>query len=220
MRFWNQGVTVVCSSRSSKKVARLATLLTAGLLLTGTMAAQPTSDIRTSSAPTGERLNLVVLQGQRAVNDIRTPTTMMVVVEVRDENYRPLEGATVEFELPATGPGGSFADGTYNKKAIANAQGQAFTAFDPNMKPGRFAIRARATFGVRTGTVTIVQENKAGQTTPTWISRHKTLAIVIAVGAAGAATSAIVATRGGTASASSKPTVTITSGIPTFGSPQ
>jgi hypothetical protein len=210
---------VVRSSRASKVVARLATLVTAGLLLTGTTAAQPISDIQTSLAPTGERLNLVVLQGQRTVNDIRTPTTMMLVIEVRDENYRPLEGATVEFELPVTGPSGSFEGGVRNKKVTTNAQGQAFTAFEPNPEPGRFTIQARATHGTRTGMVTIMQQNRRAQST-TWITRHKTLAIVIAVGAAGAATSAILTTRGGALSPSSKPTVTITSGIPTFGSPQ
>jgi hypothetical protein len=210
---------VVCSSRPRKAVARLATLVTAGLLLTGTAAAQPTSETGTRSAPTGERLNLVVLQGLGAVNDVRTPTTMMLVVEVRDENYRPLEGATVQFELPPTGPSGSFEGGVRIKKAITNAQGQAFTAFEPNPAAGRFAIQARATFGTRTGMVTIMQPAKPAQSRM-WINRHKTLAIVIAVGVAGAATAAILTTRGGVASPSSKPTVTITSGIPTFGSPQ
>lgn len=210
---------MVCSSRASKAAARLATLITAGLFLSGTTAAQPTSETQTSSAPTGERLNLVVLQGQRVVNDIRTPSTMMLVVEVRDENYRPLEGATVEFDLPLTGPSGSFEGGVRNKKATTNAQGQAFTAFEPNPEPGRLAIKARATYGTRTGMVTIMQQNGRPQST-TWITRHKTLVIVLAVGAAGAATAAILTTRGGALSSSSKPTVTITSGIPTFGSPQ
>jgi hypothetical protein len=144
---------------------------------------------------------------------------MVLVVEVRDENYRPIEGAAVEFELPQDGPSGSFEGGVRNKKAITNAQGQAFTAFEPNPEPGRLAIQVRANFGTRTGMVTIVQQNTRGRST-TWITRHKTLAIVIAVGAAGAATSAILTTRGGGVSPGSKPPVTITSGIPTFGSPQ
>jgi len=210
---------VVCSSRASKTAARLATLVAAGLLLTGTTAAQPISDTRTSSTPTGERLNLIVLQGLDAVNDVRTPTTTMLVVEVRDENYRPLEGATVEFELPPTGPSGSFEGGVRTKKAITNAQGQAFTAFERNPAASRFSIQARATFGARTGMVTIMQPTKPAQSRM-WINRHKTLAIVIAVGVAGAATAAILTTRGGVSSPSSKPTVTITSGIPSFASPQ
>lgn len=208
---------MVCSSRASKAVARLAPLLVAGYLLTGTTSAQAIGARPTSSDPTGERLHLVVLQGLAAVNDVRAPTTTMLVVEVRDENYRPLEGATVEFELLATGPSGSFEGGVRVKKAITNAQGQAFTGFEPNPAAGRFSIKARATYGTRTGMVTIMQPTKTGQSR---ISRHKTLAIMIAVAVAGAATAAILTTRGGASSPSPKPTVTITSGIPTFGSPQ
>ena len=210
---------MVCSSQASEAVARLATLVVAGFLLTGTTSAQAISDRRTSSEPTGKSLHLVVLQGLAAVNDLRTPTTTMLVVEVRDENYLPLEGATVEFEFPATAPSGSSEGGVRIKKAITNAQGQAFTTFEANPAAGRFSIEARATFGTRTGMVTIMQPTKPAQGRM-WINRHKTLAIVIAVGVAGAATAAILTTRGGAASPSSKPTVTITSGIPTFGSPQ
>ena len=210
---------MLCSSRASKAAACLATLVTAGLILTGTTAAQPISDTRTSSTPTGERLNLVVLQGLDALNDVRTPTTTMLVVEVRDENYLPLEGATVEFEFPATAPSGSSEGGVRIKKAITNAQGQAFTAFEPNPEAGRFSIQARATFGAKTGMVTIMRPTKPPRSRM-WINRHKTLAIVIAVGFAGAATAAILTTRGGASSPNSKPTVTITSGVPTFGTPQ
>jgi hypothetical protein len=157
------------------------------------------------------------LQGLAAVNDVRVPNTTMLVVEVRDENYIPLEGATVEFELSAAGPSASFEGGVRIKKAITNAQGQALTTFEPNPAAGRFSIEARATYGTRTGMVTIMQPTKPAQSR---ISRHKTLAIVIAVAVAGAATAAIITTRNGASSQSSKPTVTITSGIPTFGSPQ
>lgn len=208
---------MVSSSRASQALARLATLVIAGLLSTCNTSGQAISDRPTSSEPTGKRLHLVVLQGLAAVNDLRTPTTTMLVVEVRDENYLPLEGATVEFELSATGPSGSFEGGVRLKKAITNAQGQAFTTFEPNPAAGRFSIEARATYGTRTGMVAIMHPTQPPRSR---ISRHKTLAIVIAVGVAGAATAVILTTRGRASSPSSKPTVTITSGIPTFGSPQ
>lgn len=210
---------MVSSSRACEAAARLATLLVAGFLLAGTTSAQPISDRPASPEPTGKTLHLVVLQGLAAVNDFRTPTTTMLVIEVRDENYLPLEGATVEFELSATPPSGSFEGGMRIKKAITNVQGQAFTTFEPNQAAGRVSVEVRATFGTRTGAVTIKQPTTPAQSR-TWIGRHKPLAIVIAVGVAGAATAAILTTRGGASSPSSKPTVTITSGIPTFGSPQ
>src|SRR5215472_16051816 len=171
-------------------------LVVAGYLLTGTTSAQAISDRPISPEATAKRLHLVVLQGLAAAKDLRTPTTTMLVVEVRDENYLPLEGAAVEFELSATAPSGSFEGGMRIKKSITNAQGQAFTTFEPNPAAGPFSIEARATFGTRTGMVTIMQPARSAQSR-IWVSRHKTLAIVIAVGVAGAATAAILTTRGG-----------------------
>lgn len=188
------------------------------LLFAGTTAAQPSVGGPPGARPDGSGLNLLVLVGQNAVHDVRTLTTALLVVEVRDENYRPLEGVNVIFQLPLEGPSGSFEDGVRDRQVVTNVQGQASAAFTPNKEVGRFAIHAKATFGARTGTISIMQRNEAVRTA-TWIARHKTLAVIIAAGAA--STAATLAIRSGSSSAaSSKPTVTITSGIPTFSPPQ
>jgi hypothetical protein len=189
------------------------------LLLNGMLAAQPPKARVSNAPPTSEGLNLLVLEGQGAVNDIRMPKAMTLVIEVRDDNYRPLEGAAVDFQLPPKGPSGSFDGELRNKQVVTNVQGQAAAVFTPNTERGRFTIQTKASFGARTGMASIMQRNGQPES-PTWINRHKTLMILIAAGVAGGATAAVLRTGGGSSSASSKPTVTITSGIPTFGSPQ
>jgi hypothetical protein len=210
---------VVFLGRAIAEVWHAATLVVICLLLNGTLAAQSAKATLSKAPPNGGGLNLLVLEGQGAINDIRAPRAMTLVIEVRDENYRPLEGAAVDFQLPIRGPSGFFEGESRKKPVTTNVQGQAAATFTPNMERGRFTIQANASFGNRTGMVSIVQRNGQPEST-TWMSRHKTLMILMAVGVAGGATAAILTTRSGSSSASSKPTVTITSGIPTFGSPQ
>jgi len=188
------------------------------LLFTGTTAAQPPAGGRPGAIPAGTGLNLLVLEGQNGVHDVRTPATALLVIEVRDENYRPLEGVKVVFQLPRQGPSGSFEGGVQDKQVVTNVQGQASAAFTPNTQAGRFTVHATAAFGARTGAISIMQRNEAVRNA-TWVARHKTFAVIVAVGAAGAA--ATFAARSASSSpAGSKPTLTITSGIPSFSSPQ
>ena len=55
-----------------------------------------------------ESLKIFVLEGQGAIHSIRDQGAAMPVVEVRDDNGLPVEGAEVKFDLPPAGPGGSF----------------------------------------------------------------------------------------------------------------
>jgi hypothetical protein len=204
--------------QSATQVRWMAAFAALCLPFTGSTAAQPPVGGPPGAIPDSAGLNLLVLEGQNAVHDVGTPTTALLVIEVRDENHRPLEGVHVVFQLPLEGPSGSFEGGVPEKQGVTNVQGQASAAFMPNREVGRFAIYAKATLGARTGTISIIQRNEAVRNA-TWIARHKTLAVIIAVGAAG--TAAAIATRSGSSSAAgSKPTVTITSGIPTFSPPQ
>ena len=92
-----------------------------------------------------ESLRILVLEGQGASHDIRERVSASPVVEVRDDNGQPVEGADVVFELPAVGPGGSFAGQRFSATARTNEQGQATVTFMPNLETGRFNIRVSAT---------------------------------------------------------------------------
>ena len=166
-------------------------------------------------APLPDSLILYVLEGQNEVHDIRIPATAMPVVEVRDENGQPIEGADVTFEMPPMGPGGAFAGGQRTFKAKTNSQGQAAAVFTPNMQTGRFTIKVTAMSGSRTGHANILQTNalRAGVAEPKkGIFKFAWWKVGVLAGVG--AVVAILVTRG---SSSSSPT--LIPGTPTFGAP-
>jgi hypothetical protein len=169
-----------------------------------------------AAAATQETLRILVLQGQNAINGIRDGNVTMPVVEVHDENDLPVEGAAVVFELPATGPGGTFPGGQPTLSVKTNLQGQAGADFMLNPDAGKFVIKVSATLRNRTGHTTINQTN-AIEPALEKSSGHKIKwwKVAVAVGAAGLIIGIVLATRGG----SSSNTVTVTPGTPTFGTP-
>ena len=89
-------------------------------------------------------LRILVLQGHRSINNVPNGMVTVPVVEVRDENDRPVEGAKVVFNLPADG--GAFEKGGATAEIVTNYQGQAVC---PAYKPGKlglFAIDVEASF--------------------------------------------------------------------------
>ena len=211
-------------------IERAATFLKDMLLLiaicfsiTGTLFAQQPNPAPANAAPAAEGgLKLLVLEGQDGVNDIREPMPMNLVVEVVDENDRPVEGATVDFQMPLMGPSGGFENGVRNKTATTNVEGQAAVSYTPNMELGRFTIQVKAMQGGRTGMTTIMQQNSpTGETGQkrSWFSRHKKIVIAAAVVAVGVGLG-VGLTRGGSKSGSGGSGITITPGVPTVGAPQ
>jgi hypothetical protein len=172
-------------------------------------------------APAGG-LKVIVLEGQNGVNNTRAPMSMDLVVEVRDNNDRPVEGARVNFQLPLMGPSGGFEGGVRNKETITNVQGQASVSYTPNEEQGRFTIQVKATQADRTGMTTIMQENSltgvVGQKR-SWLGRHKKIVIVAAVVVAAGVGLGIGLTRGGSKSGSSGSGITIAPGVPTVTGP-
>ena len=188
----------------------------------------PSQQLPPSAKPGGqstESLQIFVLEGNGATNTLVEPMPSMVVVEVRDENSRPVEGAEVVFELPATGPGGRFAEDQSIRRARTNSQGQAGVTFVPNSEMGRFNIKASATLGNRTGQAVISQTNALRPASSAEKRRFGKLGnwkvLLIAGGVAGIV-AVVLATRGGSGSSATvapPPTITLTPGTPTFGTP-
>jgi len=110
--------------------------------------------------PTVKSLKVLVLEGQHAINNTSGHIGIQPVVEVRDQNDRPVEGATVVFRLPPSGPGGSFPGNSPTSSAGTNARGQAAASgFVPNDALGKFDIHVTATYQNQTGETTISQTN-------------------------------------------------------------
>jgi hypothetical protein len=115
----------------------------------------------------GQRLRIIPLEGNNAVNYIPLQTVTPPVVEVRDENERPVEGAAVTFRLPASGPGATFGGTGTTQTGITDARGQVgVTGYTINKQPGRFAIEVTAAHESRAGRLLMAQSNSADKLPP------------------------------------------------------
>lgn len=178
-------------------------MLTAVLLLPppgwGQQPGGPQSNLVSSE---GSGLKIVVLKGEGAVNSIKSRTATPPVVEVRDEEDKPVAGAEVVFQLPAGGPGAVFNGWMRTQTARTDAQGQAEAqGMTPNDQAGRFNIKVTATHGKRTASVVVAQSNAIGANGAQARSSRKTLWVVIGVAAAAALAGGIAASRNGSDSA-------------------
>jgi hypothetical protein len=179
----------------------------------------------TEPAPQGQRLTVVIVEGEGAINNIRQRTAREPIVEVQDENHKPVAGAVVVFTvLPSNGgAGAAFAGNEQTAEFVTDQAGRAVAkGFHPNTHVGQLQVRVTATSNGRVGNATISQTNSAsaGTSSSSSISGMKLLAI-IGVAAGAAAAGAIAATHGGGShsGAAATPPTSITPGSPTVGAP-
>ncbi len=174
------------------------------------------------------QLNLVIVEGEGAINNIRQRTAREPIVQVEDENHKPVAGAVVVFALPSQGAGGTFTGGAQTLTVITDNQGRAVAAgLRPNGVEGQFQIHVTASHRGSTANTTIGMTNAAaagaGAAAGASAGISTKLIVIIAAVAAAAAGGAIIATRsgGGGASAAPAPTpITISPGTGTVGPPR
>lgn len=191
--------------------------------------------IRLASAWTDPALNLTVVQGEGAANNIATRTPHDLVVRVTNSSG-PVLGAIVTFTAPNEGAGGAFLNGERMATATTDSQGQAVgKSFRPNENPGRFEVRITASWQNSTAQTKITQFNMVVSPSSTPVqstaarkkssSRGKKTAIILAIAGAAAAGGA-AALAGGNKSAAPAvgPTapamIGITPGASTVGPPK
>jgi hypothetical protein len=181
----------------------------------------PKSELAQAS---GGEIKLVVVQGEGALNNIRTRNAAPLIVEVRDASDKPIAGAEVIFQLPPAGPGGVFNGWMRNQTARTNAEGRAETnGFTPNDEAGRFNIKVSATSGTKTASLIIAQVNSPNGTENGKQAKSKSnlWKVLLIVGAAGLAGGIVAATRGGSSTPAPPPVpITVTAGPITIGAPR
>ena len=177
-----------------------------------------------AQAPTG--LSITIVEGEGAINNVRQRVNREPIVQVEDQNHKPIAGAVVIFLLPDQGATGSFPDGSRMLMTVTDNQGRAVArGIRPNNQSGPLQIRVTASFQGLIASSVIAQTNLAGAASASGFAGLSTaakLAIILGIAGGAAAAGAIIATHtgGGSSSSSSSPsTVTLSPGTPTVGAP-
>ena len=169
----------------------------------------------TNAAPA---LIITILDGEGALNDIRQRTAREPIVEVQDENHKPIAGAAVLFALPGSGPSGAFADGAQTFSTVTDSAGRAVAhGLRPNGISGSYNIHVQVSFNGSTVNTTIHQQNVSGQSSVAQHATHalsaKAIVLIVVAAAAAGTVAGVLATNGGSSS------TVITPGPPTVGPP-
>lgn len=107
-----------------------------------------------------QRLRIVVIEGEDAVNVIQQKTAVAPIVEVRDRNNNPVAGAAVTFAVKGGGAKATLGNGVRQVVVTTDAAGRASVAVNP-VANGSLEIEASVSSGGQTATATIAQTNVA-----------------------------------------------------------
>ncbi len=174
--------------------------------------------------PVEQSLKILVLAGDGEQNDLERRVMAPLVVQVLDDNQRPVAGADVVFRFPINGPSATFTGGKSSVTARTNGVGQAAAINWMANGVGTFQVHVNASYGNQVGEVTfpmtnvtrVVAEAKKSTTRSLWSHRWFKIAVIGGVALA-VGLGVYFGTRGGSKSGS---TVTISPGSPGVGAPQ
>lgn len=177
-------------------------------------------------ASTPTQISILILEGEGAINNVRQRVARESIVQVQDENHKPVAGAAVTFFLPGDGPSGVFANGSRSITVLTDEQGKAaIRGMHVNKLQGRMQIRVEASFQGLTTHATISQTSMvgvaaAGAGAGGAAISGKLLAIILLAAAGGVAGGVVAANSGGGGGGSKTPaSVVVTAGSPTVGPP-
>ena len=199
-------------------------VLTALLVLSPEAIAQqaaPTPQV--ASSDTVQSLKVISLAGNGEMNDLERHVMAPLVVQVLDQNSRPVEGADVVFRFPVAGPTATYPNQKTSQTTRTNADGQAAaTGWNATGGVGTFRVQVTASRGNDQGQTTltltnvtrVVNDGKV-KSKHWWSSKWGKIGII--AGAAAVVTVVILTTRN---SGSSTTTITGVPGFPTIGGSQ
>lgn len=159
-------------------------------------------------------LNIVVVQGEGAINNVRQRVTREPIVRVEDENHRPVAGAAVVFTLPTEGATGEFGNGSKNLTILTDKQGLAAThGLKLNGLPGKLPIQVNVSYRGLTARTSITQSSvlPPGAKASAGGGHGTLIAVLIIAAAAAAGGGAYLATHNNgnsTPTTTPQPTVT------------
>lgn len=109
-------------------------------------------------------LHITILDGEDSLNNIRERTAREPIVQVEDENHKPVAGALILFSIQNSGSGaGASFNGATTLSVTTGADGRAVAhGLTPNATAGSYTIAVTATLGALTAAAVIHQSNVAG----------------------------------------------------------
>jgi hypothetical protein len=114
------------------------------------------------AAPPPKSLQIVILDDEAPLNNISERTAREPIVQVQDENHKPVAGAAVLFAIhpAAGGAGASFANGASSLSVVTNSNGVArASGLVMNQTKGTWHLQVTASKGGLTNTTTINETN-------------------------------------------------------------
>jgi hypothetical protein len=147
---------------------RLVALLVASLLIL-----EPALPLRADALPLDgappQSLQIAILDGEGALNNIRERTAREPIVQVQDENHKPVAGALVLFTVHggSSGASATFANGLTTLSVTSDAEGKAVAhGLQLNQNSGAWQIAVTATVGSLTASVVVNENNVAPPPAP------------------------------------------------------
>ena len=148
----------------------------AGLLFTQSSLALAAPGLRLPAvnAPAEEQgLQITILDGEGALNNIRQRTAREPIVQVEDKNHKPVAGALVLFAINETNGAGATVNGATTFRTVTDQQGRAVMhGYAPNSTAGKFTLTVTATIGPLTTYVIMHQQNLTSFGQDTYTGPH------------------------------------------------
>jgi hypothetical protein len=135
------------------------------LLLASLLMLEPAAPLLAQDAPAAavpHSLQIVILDGEGALNNIQERTAREPIVQVQDENHKPVAGAAVLFAIHGAsgGAGGAFTGGASSLSIVTDANGVAKgIGFLPNKIQGHWQMQVNASYHNLTTSTTIHESN-------------------------------------------------------------
>ncbi len=174
------------------------------------------------------RLDITIVEGDRATNSLAYGIAKPIVVEVKDQSGKPVEKAAVTAILPALGTGGhfggnivtgQFAGDTVATKHTDEHGRVAFRNIHLRELEGEFPIRIVAAHQNLSASVTATQTNARVAAPPKARSSRRKLTI-LAIAGAGAAAGLVAAFHNGEENETRPAVFNTTPGMPVFTGPR
>ena len=185
--------------------------------------AQPRAIIgQTVPVPT-PKMNVVVVEGEAAIHDVRQRKATDLVVLVRDGNRKPITGASVRFILPAEGASATFSDGGRTLAIATNNDGHAIVRnIRPNNIPGRYAIQVEAQHEGETASASVTHFNMTVERSKGGSGKWVAILGIVGAAAAGGTVAALSGSNGNPQPVSAAPPtpISITPGTGIVGPPR